>query len=347
MTTVHRGPVLGVTVGDPAGIGPEVCLKAVQDPRCDVARLLAIGSLQALERARGVVPGAPVLRAVATPADARFEPGVLDVVGVPSDRAVPVGQVSAEAGQIAFEGVAQAVDLAVGGAIDGIVTAPLNKEAIALAGHPYPGHTEILADLTGTRDFAMMLTAHKLRVVHVTTHIGIRQVLERVTTERVLTTIRLAHRALLDMGLDTPSVGVSGLNPHAGEGGLFGDEEATTITPAIEQARAEGIDATGPWPADTLFGRAVAGDFDVAIAMFHDQGHIAVKVLGFETGVNATIGLPIVRTSVDHGTAFDIAGTGTAGHDSLVEAVLVGAAMAQARLDAGRQARATAGEGTS
>lgn len=327
-------PLLAITVGDPAGIGPEVCLRTAQDPRVSVARLVAVGSLQALERARGVVPDAPALRRIASVAEARFEPGVLDVLPVASDQAVPVAELSAEAGQIAFEGVELAVSLAMSGDIDGIVTAPLNKEAIALAGHLYPGHTEILADLTGTTDFAMMLTAHRLRVVHVTTHIGIRQVLERVTTERVLTTIRLAHRALLDMGLKHPSVGVSGLNPHAGEHGLFGDEEATTITPAIEQARAEGIDATGPWPADTLFGRSVNGDFDVAIAMYHDQGHIAVKVLGFETGVNATIGLPIVRTSVDHGTAFDIAGTGTAGHDSLVEAVLVGAAMAQARMDA-------------
>ncbi len=327
-------PLLGITVGDPAGIGPEVCLKSAQDPRAGVARLLAIGSTQALERARAVVSDPPALRPIASVREARFEPGVLDVLPVPSDRDVPVGEVSPAAGQIAFEGVELAVSLAVVGEIDGIVTAPLNKEAIALAGHPYPGHTEILADLTGTRDFAMMLTAHRLRVVHVTTHIGIRQVLEQVTTERVLTTIRLAHRALLDMGLVAPSVGVSGLNPHAGEHGLFGEEEATTITPAIEQARSEGIDATGPWPADTLFGRAVNGDFDVAIAMYHDQGHIAVKVLGFESGVNATIGLPIVRTSVDHGTAFDIAGTGTAGHDSLVEAILVGAAMAQARLTA-------------
>jgi 4-hydroxythreonine-4-phosphate dehydrogenase len=327
-------PLLGITVGDPAGIGPEVCLKSAQDPRVGVARLLAIGSMQALERARAVVPDPPSLRRISSVGEARFEPGVLDVLPVPSDQAVPVGEVSAAAGQIAFEGVELAVSLAVAGDIDGIVTAPLNKEAIALAGHPYPGHTEILAHLTGTPDFAMMLTAQRLRVVHVTTHIGIRQMLEQVTTERVLTTIRLAHRALRDIGLVNPSVGVSGLNPHAGEHGLFGSEEATTITPAIERARAEGIDATGPWPADTLFGRAVNGDFDVAIAMYHDQGHIAVKVLGFETGVNATIGLPIVRTSVDHGTAFDIAGTGSAGHDSLVEAVLVGAAMAQARLAA-------------
>jgi 4-phospho-D-threonate 3-dehydrogenase / 4-phospho-D-erythronate 3-dehydrogenase len=324
-------PLLGLTVGDPAGIGPEITLKAAVDPRLEVARVLAIGSLTALRSAAEFVPDAPALREVSSPAEARFEPGTLDVLTVPSDVAVPLGRLSAEAGKIAFDGVERAVALAVAGEIDGIVTAPLNKEAIALAGHPYPGHTEILAELTGTTDFAMMLTALKLRVVHVTTHVGIRQMLDKVTTERVLTTIRLADRALRDMGIEAPSVGVAGLNPHAGEGGLFGDEEARVITPAIERARAAGIDATGPWPADTLFGRAVAGDFDVAIAMFHDQGHIAVKVLGFETGVNATIGLPIVRTSVDHGTAFDIAGTGKAGSDSLVEAITVGAALAQAR----------------
>lgn len=334
-------PLLGLTVGDPAGIGPEVTLMAAQDPRSSVARIAAIGSLEALRAASEVVGNPPRLRQVASPSDARFEPGTLDVITVPSDRAVAFGQLSAAAGQMAFEGVQQAVALALAGDIDGIVTAPLNKAAIALAGHPYPGHTEILADLTGTQEFAMMLTAHKLRVVHVTTHVGIRQMLERVTTERVLTTVRLAHRSLKALGIESPSVGVAGLNPHAGEGGLFGDEEARIITPAIEQARAEGIDATGPWPADTLFGRAVAGDFDVVIAMFHDQGHIAVKVLGFETGVNATIGLPIVRTSVDHGTAFDIAGTGRASHDSLVEAIRVGTRMAAAR------ARATASRGAS
>lgn len=327
-------PLLGLTVGDPAGIGPEITLKAAQDPRTRVARLLAIGSTESLRQAAKVVADPPALREVAHPADARFEAGTLDVLPVPSRGAVELGRLSAEAGRVAYESVEKAVGLALAGDIDGIVTAPLNKEAIALAGHPYPGHTEILAELTGTKDFAMMLTALKLRVVHVTTHVGIRQMLERVTTERVLTTIRLAHDALRDMGIRSPSVGVAGLNPHAGEGGLFGDEEIRVIAPAVQQARAEGIDATGPWPADTLFGRAVAGDFDVTVAMFHDQGHIAVKVLGFETGVNATIGLPIVRTSVDHGTAFDIAGTGRASHDSLVEAVTVGASMARARLEA-------------
>jgi 4-hydroxythreonine-4-phosphate dehydrogenase len=336
-----------LTVGDPAGVGPEVTLMAARDPRSRVARIIAIGSLEALRAARDVIGDAPRLRAVASVADARFEPGTLEVITVPSDRPVAFGQLSAAAGQIAFEGVRRAVDLALGGDIDGIVTAPLNKEAIALAGHAYPGHTEILAELTGTREFAMMLSAEKLRVVHVTTHVSIRQMLERVTTDRVLTTVRLAHRSLQEMGIASPSVAVAGLNPHAGEGGLFGDEEARVITPAITRARAEGIDATGPWPADTLFGRAVAGDFDVVVAMFHDQGHIAIKVLGFETGVNATIGLPIVRTSVDHGTAFDIAGTGRASHDSMVEAILVGTRMAAARAAAtgrGQSQRPTGGE---
>lgn len=328
-------PLLGVTVGDPAGIGPEIVLKAAGDTRAGAVRLLAIGSMRALESASRLVPDSPHLREVGSVSEACFEPGTLDVITVASDCPVPVGRLSAEAGQIAYEGVEQAVDLAVRGDIDGIVTAPLNKEAIALAGHRYPGHTEILAGLTGARDFAMMLTAHKLRVVHVTTHVGIRRMLEQVTTERVLTTVTLAFEAMRRMGIRNPTVGVAGLNPHAGEGGLFGDEEARIIIPAIEQAQAQAIDATGPWPADTLFGRAVAGDFDVVVAMFHDQGHIAVKVLGFETGVNATIGLPIVRTSVDHGTAFDIAGTGRANHDSLVEAILVGATMARARSGAG------------
>jgi 4-hydroxythreonine-4-phosphate dehydrogenase len=326
--------LLGITVGDPAGIGPEITLAATQDPRVKDIRLIAIGSGVALHAARAVVPGAPRLNEIMRPDEARFEPGSLDVVVVPSDQPVPAGQLSAEAGQIAFEGVRLAVEYAQGGQIDGIVTAPLNKAAIALAGHLYPGHTEILASLTGVKDFAMMLTAQRLRVVHVTTHIALREVLDRVTTQRVLTTIRLAHRALKEMGISSPSVGVAGLNPHAGEGGRFGDEETRVIIPAIDAAQREGIDATGPWPADTLFGRAAAGEFDIAIAMFHDQGHIAVKVLGFESGVNATIGLPIVRTSVDHGTAFDIAGTGTASHDSLIEAIKVAATMAQARLAA-------------
>lgn len=322
---------LALTVGDPAGIGPEIVLMAVRDGAREVADLVAFGSVPALERARRVVAGAPEIAPVDAPELAGHRPGVLDVVAPAADRPVPVGELSAAAGEIAFQSVAEAVRAAQRAAVDGLVTAPLNKEAIALAGHPFPGHTEILAEMTGTTDYAMMLTAQRLRVVHVTTHIGLREVFARVTPHRVLTTIRVTARALAEMGIDRPRIGVAGLNPHAGEGGLFGDEEPRLITPAITDAVADGIDVTGPWPPDTLFGRAVGGEFDAVIAMFHDQGHIAVKVLGFDTGVNATIGLPIVRTSVDHGTAFDIAGTGKASPDSLRQAIEMAAAMCRAR----------------
>ena len=321
-------PRLAVTVGDPAGIGPEIVLMASAHPRAAGARMVAVGSLVALERARSIVPGAPELRRIPHPRDAEYRPGTLDVVPVSADQPVDLGKVSAAAGEIAFQGVADAVGYALGGAVDAIVTAPLNKEAIAAAGHHYPGHTEILAELTGTTDFAMMLTAQRLRVSHVTTHVGVRRALERITPERVVTTIRVTHEALVRAGLAHPRIGVAGVNPHAGEHGLFGDEEQRIVGPAVASAAAAGYDATGPWPADTLFGRAVAGEFDAVVAMFHDQGHIAVKVLGFDSGVNATIGLPIVRTSVDHGTAFDIAGTGRASPDSLLEAVEVAERMA-------------------
>lgn len=324
-------PALAVTVGDPAGVGAEVVLKAFADPVSATARLLAVGSLVALQQAKGFVPTAPALRTVNGVAEAKFEPGVVDVLAVGSNQPVALGRVSAAAGQIAYETVVAAADLALHGEVDGIVTAPINKESLRAAGHAYPGHTELLAEITEITDFAMMLTAGKLKVAHVTTHVGLRQVFALVTPERVHTTARLAHEALREMGVEAPRIGVAGLNPHAGEGGLFGDEEARLIVPAVQRARDDGMAVTGPWPPDTLFGRAVEGEFDVVVAMFHDQGHIAVKVLGFDSGVNATIGLPIVRTSVDHGTAFDIAGRGLARHQSMVEAIQLAAEMAGAK----------------
>jgi len=314
-------PLLAITVGDPAGIGPEVLLGAAADPRCRAARLLAVGSARALARAAAVVPVAPELHPVENPAAADFRPGVLDVLSVTGDADVPVGRCTAAAGELAFRTVIAAVDLAVRGQVDGIVTAPINKEALALAGHPYPGHTELLAELTDTTDYAMMLTAGPLRVAHVTTHIALRDVPARVTPERVRATIEVTAAALRRMGIADPVIGVAGVNPHAGEGGLFGDEEERLVAPGVAAAAAGGLRVSGPIPPDTLFGRAVAGEFDAVVAMYHDQGHVAVKVLGFDTGVNATIGLPIVRTSVDHGTAFDIAGTGRARPESLVQAI--------------------------
>jgi 4-hydroxythreonine-4-phosphate dehydrogenase len=212
-----------------------------------------------------------------------------------------------------------------------LVTAPINKEAIRLAGYPWPGHTEMLADLTHAKDVRMLLTSDRLRVVHVTTHRSLRQAIDAVTRERVLRTIELAAEAGPMLGIPQPRIGVAGLNPHAGEGGLFGDEEQTAITPAVNNARQKGIDVTGPWPADTLFWRAVNGEFDLVVAMYHDQGHVPVKLLGFDAGVNISLGLPIIRTSVDHGTAFDIAGRGIARWESMDAAITVAAEIVRRR----------------
>jgi 4-phospho-D-threonate 3-dehydrogenase / 4-phospho-D-erythronate 3-dehydrogenase len=249
--------------------------------------------------------------------------------------------VSPAAGRAAYEYIERAVALARRGEIDAIVTAPVNKEALAAAGVQHSGHTEILAQLTDTRDFAMLLMGKALKVIHVTTHVALRRVPDLVTRERVLRTIRLAQRTLEGLGRPRGRIAVCGLNPHAGEDGLFGDEEKTSIAPAVAAARADGLDVTGPLPADTLFSRARGGEFDIVVAMYHDQGHIPVKTLGFEydeatktwtglSGVNVTIGLPFLRVSVDHGTAFDRAWKGIANHESMVEALDVATTMLEA-----------------
>jgi 4-hydroxythreonine-4-phosphate dehydrogenase len=227
--------------------------------------------------------------------------------------------------------VIKATELALAGKIEAIATAPLNKDALNQAGYHYPGHTEMLADLTGSKDYSLTLIAGKLRVIHVTTHVSMRRAIDLVDRQRVSRIIRLADRFCRYLGVATPRVAVAGFNCHAGENGLFGTEEIEHIRPAIEDACADGIDATGPWPGDTIFYRASRGDFDVVVAMYHDQGHIPVKMLGFEAGVNTTAGLPIIRTSVDHGTAFDIAGQGRASHGSMVEAVKLAAYLARER----------------
>ena len=256
--------------------------------------------------------------------------------------ALPRAEVSAAAGRAAYEYIERAVALVKTGEIHAIVTAPVNKEALAAAGVQHSGHTEILAQLTDTRDFAMLLMGKELRVIHVTTHVALRRVPDLVTRERVLRTIRLAQRTLEDLGRPRGRIAVCGLNPHAGEDGLFGDEEKTSIVPVIAAARAEGLSVTGPLPADTVFSRARGGEFDIVVAMYHDQGHIPVKTLGFEydeatkkwtglSGVNVTIGLPFLRVSVDHGTAFDRAWKGIANHESMVEALDVATTMLEAR----------------
>lgn len=305
-------PVIGITMGDAAGVGPEIIAKTLADPAWyEQCRPIVIGDASIMARARDIV-GSPPLRDL-------VDLGLLTADGV------PFGKLSAKAGDAAFRYIEHANRLALDGAIDAVCTAPLNKEALHAGGHTYPGHTEILAELSGTKEYAMMLTAPNLRVIHVTTHIGLVDAIQRVTPERVYTVIRLAHDTLVRAGMARPRIGVCGINPHAGENGLFGyGEEERQIAPGVARARAGGIAVDGPLPADTLFFRAARGDFDIVVAMYHDQGHGPIKVLGLEAGVNITVGLPYIRTSVDHGTAFDIAGTGKA-EDGSMRAALAAA----------------------
>jgi 4-hydroxythreonine-4-phosphate dehydrogenase len=316
-------------MGDPAGVGPEVIVKALECPEVwDVCRPVVVGDARWLEEAGRIVGTHRSVRAV----DAMGQAGsgesvdVLDLANVDADR-LERGQVSPEAGQAAYEYIQRAVRLALEGEAAGVVTAPINKEALHAAGVPYAGHTEMLAALCGAKNVAMLLVSGKLRVSHVSTHVSLRQAVERVNVERIMQVVGLTHEALRRTGLATPRIALAGLNPHAGEGGLFGNEESDIISPAVEAARAEGMDVAGPYPPDSVFLRASQGEFDAVVAMYHDQGHIPIKLLGFYEGVNVTLGLPIVRTSVDHGTAFDIVGTGRADERSLVAALRLAAQM--------------------
>jgi len=340
-----KRPILGVTMGDPAGVGPEIIARAAAEPALRAAsRPVVIGAAATMAEALALIGSPLTLHAVRRVAECRWADGTLEVLDLANvDMAtLPRAEVSAAAGRAAYAYIERAVTLAKAGEIHAIVTAPVNKEALAAAGVQHSGHTEILAQLTDTRDFAMLLMGRQLRVIHVTTHVALRRVPDLVTRERVLRTIRLAQRTLEDLGRPRGRIAVAGLNPHAGEEGLFGDEEQHAIIPAVEAARADGLDVTGPLPADTLFSRARGGEFDIVVAMYHDQGHIPVKTLGFEydetikkwtglSGVNVTVGLPFLRVSVDHGTAFDRAWKGIANHESMVEALDVATTMLEAR----------------
>lgn len=326
----HERPI-AITMGDPAGIGPEIVLKTFADASFSHPAIV-VGDPSILTRDREKLGLEIAINPVDAPAQAKLIPGCLDVL-VASDLPIdlPQGQVDARAGAAAYRYVERAVGLALDGSIGAVVTAPIHKEALKAAGIGYPGHTEILAALTETDDYAMMLCNRELRVILVTIHLALREAIESLTSERELKTIRLADRAVRDFGIDRPRVAVSGLNPHAGENGLFGHEDAEIIAPAISQARSEGIDASGPWPGDAVFRQAREGRFDIVVAQYHDQGLIPVKYLGIEEGVNITVGLPFIRVSVDHGTAFDIAGTGAADHTSLKVAIEQAAMMARAK----------------
>jgi 4-phospho-D-threonate 3-dehydrogenase / 4-phospho-D-erythronate 3-dehydrogenase len=327
-------PLILITMGDPAGVGPEIIAKALARPEAyEHARPLVVGDAARLRQGAECAGIDVDVRAVESPADARFACGGIDCLDlgvVPAG--LPWGELSAAAGDAAYRFIERAVDLVTTGEADAICTAPLNKEALHLAGHRYPGHTELLAELTGVSDYAMMLTTPKLRVIHVTTHVGLLDAVERIEPGIVRRTIERGHAALHRAGVERPRIAVCAINPHAGEHGLFGrGEEETKIAPAVAAAREAGIEARGPLPADTAFFRAVRGDFDLVVAMYHDQGHGPVKARGLGSGVNVTVGLPVVRTSVDHGTAFDIAGTGRADEASLLEALRQATALATGR----------------
>lgn len=330
---VDRRPILAITVGEPAGIGPEIILKALKHADVyDRCRPLVVGDRRMLERAVPWV-GAEGLtfETVETPSEGSYRAGIVTVLDLkdadPAD--VPIGIETAGGGAAAVSAVFAACDLAMAGDVAAVVTAPLNKAAMHMAGFKYPGHTELLAERTGAGKITMLLTGPNLRVVHVSMHVGLEEAIRRVTTERVLETIRLAAEACRQLGIASPRIAVAGLNPHAGEGGLFGRQEIEQVAPAIEMARAEGLDVSDPQPPDTVFLRATKGTYDIVVAMYHDQGHIPMKLLAFDSGVNVSIGLPIIRTSVDHGTAFDIAGTGIAREESLIAAMDVAITMSQ------------------
>ena len=314
---------VAVTLGDPAGIGPEIIARTFAEKGFhEENRAFVVGDAGILQRAVDLLGLSLGVNEVEKPEGALFEPGSVDVLQVgelPED--LPFGEPDARAGAAAFEYVCKATELALEGSVGAVATAPLNKEAMHMGGYEYPGHTEILAELTDTKDFAMMLVTEKLRVIHVSTHVSLREAIDRVSKERVLTVIHLARDALAKIGVEEPKIAVAGLNPHAGENGLFGDEDTEHIAPAVAEAREEGINVTGPHPPDTVFAKARKGEFDMVVVQYHDQGHIPIKLMGFEGGVNVTVGLPFFRTSVDHGTAFDIAGTGRADHSSMRTAI--------------------------
>ena len=322
---------IGITMGDPAGVGPEVVMKALAHRApYESARPLVIGDARRLALAGAIANVSLAVQAVGKPEDARFEHGTVDCIDlglVPAN--LPFGKLSPAAGEAAYRYIERAVTLVRERRIDAICTAPLNKEALNAAGHRYPGHTELLAELTGTREVSLMLLAPKLRVIHVTTHIGLLDAVARIDAGLVERTIQRGRELLVRAGFAEPRIAVCGINPHAGEGGLFGrGEEESKIVPAIAVCRARGWRVEGPLPADTLFFRAMRDDFDLIVAMYHDQGHGPVKAVAFDLGVNVTAGLPVVRTSVDHGTAFDIAGTGKADERSMLEALRQAALLA-------------------
>lgn len=317
--------IIGITMGDPSGVGPEIIVKSLNNEELyNRSHPIVIGDSKRLLEVIKILNLNLEVKSISENDDfetTKFgEIKCLDLNLLPDN--IEFGQINLTSGDAAFKYLSKAINLANSKRLDAICTAPLNKEAMQKAGHLYPGHTEILADLTNTDNYAMMLSSPKLKVIHVTTHVGLIEAINQIKPERVFDVIKMADVTLKNSGIENPKIGVCGINPHAGENGLFGNgEEEEKIDPAIKQAKDLNINVEGPLPADTLFFRAQRGDFDIVIAMYHDQGHGPIKVLGLEAGVNITVGLPIIRTSVDHGTAFDIAGKGIVDERSMNEAL--------------------------
>ncbi|MGH7121214.1 MAG: 4-hydroxythreonine-4-phosphate dehydrogenase PdxA [Acetobacteraceae bacterium] len=347
-------PRIAITMGDPAGIGPEIVLKAASRLRSRVAArelaLVVTGAAWCLaEAAERLGVEYPFVAVPQEPATASWPPFAVLDLGLAASGIVP-GEVSAAAGEVAYQAIAAAVRMAMAGQVHAISTAPINKEALNLAGHHYSGHTELLAALTGSRDSVMMLAHGLMRVSHISTHVALADVPRYLTEPRLRRVVELTADALRRLDIARPRIGVAALNPHAGENGLFGREDIDITAPALQRLRADGYDVEGPVPGDTVFVKLHAGQFDAVVAMYHDQGHIPVKLLGFAVdpssggwsalnGVNITLGLPLVRTSVDHGTAFDIAGKGIASEQSLVDAIEFALRLARAPSGAGANTR--------
>jgi len=339
-------PLIAITAGDPAGIGPEIAVMALRHAEIyDRCRPFIIGACSHISRVLEIVHYPADIQAIDGPQQGRYQAGTVDVLNtanVDLSRLV-CKQVSRMAGQASLDYVHKAIDLALNKTIDAFVTGPINKEAIHLAGCPFAGHTEILAHRTGVKDFSSMLAVGNFRVMHVTLHTSLKNAIASITKHSVLEMIRLAQRSLQEMGIANPRIAVPGLNPHSSDGGLFGDEESREILPAIEAARAEGISVDGPVPPDSVFVKARGGKYDIVVALYHDQGHIPAKFYGWEwdesiqawtamRGVSVVLGLPIIRTNPDHGTAFDIAGEGRANPEAMVEAVELAIQMVQGRM---------------
>ena len=336
--------VIGISMGDPAGVGPEIVVKALSKKSVyDFCKPIVIGDAKVIEEAAKLLNYPCNVHPVQEVSQARFEHKTIDVFEACSLKEVPeYGIVSASAGQAAFESVRQLISLANNKLVDATVTAPINKEALHLAGHHFSGHTEIYAHFTGTKKYAMLLVHDQLRVIHVTTHVSLREACDLVKKDRILEVIDLLHKACVALGIDRPKIGVAGLNPHSSDHGLFGWEEEQEIIPAIEEGLKQGYYLEGPVPSDTMFAKSLGGQYDGCVAMYHDQGHIPFKLIGFKwnekkkrmdvNGVNITLGLPIIRVSVDHGTAFDLAGKGIASEQALLLSIEYAVKKAEKRM---------------